>query len=147
MYKYLKEICAGTWSLLVGMTITAKFFFKPVVTVQYPRAVLPIPPRFRGHTDLVWDEEKHSHKCILCLSCQRICPSGCITVIGEKREGEKQKTLTQYALDFTKCSLCGQCVEVCPTDALCFSKDFNLAGYTRDEFVFDLLQRLREKHS
>ena len=147
MYTYLKEICVGTWSLLVGLAITIRYFFQPVVTVQYPYEVLPMTPRFRGHTELVWDEEKKGHTCIVCMSCQKACPSGCITVTGEKLEGMKQKTLTGYMLNFTTCSLCGLCVESCPTNALDFSKDFNLAGTTSEVYIYDLVKRLEEKHS
>jgi NADH-quinone oxidoreductase subunit I len=147
MYTYLKDICVGTWSLFVGLAITLKYLFQPVVTVQYPHEVIPMTPRYRGHTELVWDEEKGGNKCILCMACQRICPSKCISLDGEKREGMKQKALTKYELNFTTCSLCGLCVEACPTDALAFSKDYNLTGFTGKEFVFDLLKRLEEKHS
>jgi NADH-quinone oxidoreductase subunit I len=78
------------------------------------------------------------------MMCDQDCPSNCITVVGEKREGEKRKTLTSYSLDFTKCSLCGICVEVCPTQALDFSDEYELAGFTREEYHYDLLRRLEE---
>lgn len=145
MADYFKEIISGTWSLLAGLWITIVYFFKPVVTVQYPHQTLPMTPRFRGHIDLVKDNSELGNKCIVCMSCQRTCPSNCITLEGEKREGFKQKVLTLYTLDYTKCSLCGLCVEVCPTEALEFSKEYNLAGFTEQEFVFDLLKRLEDK--
>ncbi|MFZ5427764.1 MAG: NuoI/complex I 23 kDa subunit family protein [Thermodesulfobacteriota bacterium] len=147
MIAYIKEIAAGTWSLFVGLAITIRYFFMPVVTMQYPRETVKMTPRFRGHTDLVLDLERNSHKCIVCGACQKNCPSGCIELAGEKPEGSKQKVLTRYTLNFTTCSLCGLCVEVCPTDALEFSKEYNLAGYKEEEFVFDLLKRLEDKRS
>jgi ferredoxin len=55
--------------------------------------------------------------------------------------GEKKKSVTEFKLDFTKCSLCGSCVEVCPTDALEFSKDYNLASTSKEAFYqIDLLK-------
>lgn len=147
MTAYIKEIALGTWSLFVGLAITIRYFFMPVVTVQYPRETIPMTPRFRGHTELVWDEERKSHKCIVCGACQKACPSGCISIDGEKKEGAKQRSLTVYSLDYTKCSLCGLCVEVCPTEALDFSKEYNLAGFDERQFVYDLLKRLEDKHS
>ncbi len=147
MRAYLKEIIDGTWSLLVGLGITIKYFFKPVVTVQYPHQTLPMTPRFRGHIDLVWDESKGGSRCIVCGSCQKACPSNCITVTGEKPEGGKQRVLTQFILDYTKCSLCGLCVESCAPAAITFSKEYNLTGSKREEFIFDLLKRLEEKNS
>jgi NADH-quinone oxidoreductase subunit I len=146
MIDYLREIISGTWSLFVGLGITIRYFFQPVVTVQYPHQTLPMTPRFRGHTELVKDAETGETRCIVCLMCQKTCPSGCITVNGEKREGVKVKVLTEYTLDFTKCSLCGLCVEVCPTAALDFSKDYNLAGVRKEAYIFDLKKRLEAKN-
>ncbi|MFZ5775361.1 MAG: NuoI/complex I 23 kDa subunit family protein [Thermodesulfobacteriota bacterium] len=145
MIAYFKEIFSGTWSLFVGLGITIKYFFKPVVTVQYPREVLPMTPRFRGHIELVPDPETGNPLCIVCGMCQKACPSGCITVDGEKREGVKGKVLTKYILDFTRCSLCGLCVESCNPNAITFSKDYNLAGIRKEAYIFDLLQRLEAK--
>jgi NADH-quinone oxidoreductase subunit I len=145
MITYFQEIISGTWSLAVGLGITIKNFFQPVVTVQYPRETLKMAPRFRGHIELVADEETGTPKCIVCGMCQKACPSGCITVAGEKVEGAKGKTLTRYTLDFTRCSLCGLCVESCKPEAITFSKDYNLAGPSREAYIFDLLTRLQEK--
>lgn len=142
MMPYFHELINGTTSLFVGLGITIKEFFKPVVTVQYPHESLTMTPRYRGHIELVRDQETGVNKCIVCGMCQKACPSGCITVNGEKREGVKGKVLTQYTLDFTKCSLCGMCVESCKPGAIDFSKDYNLAGTSRAAYVFDLLKRL-----
>ncbi|MCG2822833.1 MAG: NADH-quinone oxidoreductase subunit I [Deltaproteobacteria bacterium] len=146
MIDYLREIISGTWSLFVGLGITIRYFFQPVVTVQYPHQTLPMTPRFRGHIELVKDEETGETKCIVCGMCQKACPSNCITVNGEKREGVKGKVLTEYTLDFTKCSLCGLCVESCPTAAITFSKDYNLAGVRKEAYIFDLKKRLEAKN-
>lgn len=146
MIDYLREIISGTWSLFVGLGITIRYFFKPVVTVQYPHETLPMTPRFRGHIELVKDEETGETKCIVCGMCQKACPSNCITVNGEKREGVKGKVLTEYILDFTKCSLCGLCVESCTPSAITFSKDYNLAGVTKEAYIFDLKKRLEAKN-
>lgn len=146
MIDYLREIISGTWSLFVGLGITIRYFFQPVVTVQYPYQTLPMTPRFRGHIELVKDEETGATKCIVCGMCQKACPSNCITVNGEKQEGVKGKVLTEYTLDFTKCSLCGLCVESCPTAAITFSKDYNLAGVRKEAYIFDLKKRLEAKN-
>ncbi|MBA3015228.1 MAG: NADH-quinone oxidoreductase subunit I [Proteobacteria bacterium] len=142
---YFNEIFTGTKSLFVGLGITIKEFFKPVVTVQYPHETITMSARFRGHIELTRDLDTGGNKCIVCGMCQKACPSGCITVEGEKREGVKGKVLTVYRLDFTKCSLCGMCVESCKPSAIDFSKDYNLAGPSREAYVFDLLKRLEEQ--
>ena len=60
-------------------------------------------------------------------------------------EGVKGKVVSKYILNFTTCSLCGQCVESCKFGALRFSKDYNLASPRKDDFIFDLINRLKEK--
>lgn len=145
MGGYFKEIFDGAHSLVAGMSVTLKYLFQPVVTEQYPHVVPSIPDRFRGHIELVGDEETGGPLCIVCGMCQRACPSGCITVAGEKVEGVKGKVLTKYDLDFTKCSLCGLCVESCNPGAITFSKDYNLAGLSKETFIFDLKKRLEER--
>ena len=135
-------IIKGAVSLIVGLGVTIKAFFCPVITCQYPRELIDISPSFRGHTKLVGDDENpEKTRCIVCGMCEKSCPSGAIKRIdGEKKEGEKKKTLTAYILDFTTCSQCGICVEICPVDALAFSADFNPAGYSREDFHYDLLK-------
>jgi NADH-quinone oxidoreductase subunit I len=118
---------------------------EPVVTLQYPHEHLEMTPRFRGHIELIPNEETGEPKCIVCGMCQKGCPSGCISLAGEKREGVKGKVLTKYILNFTTCSLCGQCVESCKFGAIRFSKDYNLASPRKEDFIFDLIKRLKEK--
>jgi len=143
MLARLREIINGFGSLLTGLRITIAQFFKGNVTVQYPHESLKMPARYRGHVILVRDTESGRSVCIACKSCEKACPSDCIVVDGVKREGEKRKSVTDFKLDFTRCSLCGSCVEVCPVDALQFSRDYNLAGTRKEDFVqIDLVKRV-----
>ncbi len=132
----------GARSLIAGLSVTIREFFKPVVTSQYPRQLLDISPRFRGHTKLIAEKGNPDKvACTACLICVKSCPSASIEKVeGEKREGEKRKTATTYILNFTTCSQCGICVEVCPFDALAFSADFNIVGYKREDCYFDLVR-------
>lgn len=143
MRQYFTLLFTGIKSLLVGLGVTFRAFLRPAITVHYPRKKIAISPNFRGHTLLVKDPDTGSHRCIVCMQCHQNCPSSCITVIGEKREGTKGKTLTAYHLDFTRCSLCGICVEVCPTHALDYSDEYELAGFTSEEFHYNLLTRVQ----
>jgi len=145
MSEYWNDIFGGAKSLVVGLNITVRELFKPVITEQYPHEVPVMKPRFRGHIELTRNEETGGPNCVVCGMCQRACPSNCITVDGVKPEGAKKKVLTTYILDFTKCSLCGSCVESCAFDAIHFSKDYNLASTNKDDYIFDLVKRLEEK--
>jgi len=132
----------GAWSLIAGLSVTLREFFKPVVTSSTPASCLDISPGFAAIRKLI--AEKGSPEkvaCTACLICVKSCPSASIQKVeGEKREGEKRKTATTYILNFTTCSQCGICVEVCPFDALAFSADFNIVGYKREDCYFDLVK-------
>jgi len=146
MVTYFKDIYSGLVSLFIGMGVTYREFFKPTVTVQYPYETLTMTEKYRGHIELIENEEGKP-SCVVCGLCQRACPSACITLAGEKPEGEKKKVLTKYILDFTRCSLCGSCVESCNFNAIQFSKEYNLASTRREDFIFDLLQRLEDRNT
>ncbi len=145
MVSYFKDILVGFYSLLAGMAVTIRYFFKPIVTVQYPREKIEMTPRYRGYPQLAIDPETKTHRCIACEMCARICPSQLITVEGTKFPGEKQKRATKYIHEHQYCSLCGLCVEVCPTSALEFSQVYRLAGYSREDCVLDHLIVLQKR--
>ena len=144
MGGYFTELFTGAWSLVEGMWVTLKEFPKQPVTVNYPHESLKMTRRFRGHIELIINEEGTSN-CIVCGMCQRACPSQCISLAGKKPEGSKKKVLTEYVLDFTTCSLCGSCVESCNFNAIQFSNEYNLASTRKEDFIIDLLKRLEEQ--
>ncbi len=147
MKNFISEILVGLKSLFIGMRVTITQFFKPEVTVRYPRQTLKIPARFRGHIELVKDPTTGRAICFACKLCERACPSDCITVEGAKLDGAKKRSVTKYVLDFTKCSLCGSCVEACRDGAIRFSRDYNLAGFNKEDYVMDLFKRLQDEAS
>ncbi len=146
MSGYWSDIINGGKSLVTGMMITAREFIKPVVTEQYPWEVPTMTPLFRGHIELIGNEETGAPNCVVCGMCQRACPSNCISLDGKKNEGGKGKILTSYVLDFTKCSLCGSCVESCNFNALRYSKVYNLASFDKNDFIIDLMKRLEDQN-
>jgi NADH-quinone oxidoreductase subunit I len=145
MKNSLKEFATGFNSLLVGMRVTIRQFFRPTVTVHYPYETLKIPPRFRGHIELVRDPQSGKALCFACKLCERACPSDCISVEGAKLEGAKKRSVTNYILDFTKCSLCGSCVEACRDGAIRFSREYNLASTNKEDYIMDLFKRLENE--
>jgi NADH-quinone oxidoreductase subunit I len=141
MKASILEVPRGFWSLLVGLRVTLTQFFKPVVTVPYPRRTLPIPARYRGHIVLTSDPATGKPLCTACKLCERACPSDCLLVEGARLEGDQKKSVTAFRLDFAQCSLCGLCVEACPSDAIRFSKNYNLASTAKEDYIFDLVAR------
>jgi len=147
MKALITEAIGGFVSLLTGMGITLRQFFRPSVTVHYPHQTLTMPKRFRGHIVLKKDPATGKSTCVACDLCVKACPSNCIAVEGEKKPGDKRKSATLFELDYTQCSLCGACVEVCPVDALEYSRAYNLASTTKEEYsLIDLLKRLEDSN-
>jgi NADH-quinone oxidoreductase subunit I len=144
---YFKDIVEGAWSLVVGMGITIRRIVRPVVTVQYPREHVELSPAYRGHIDLRIFPDTGTHKCIACGICERNCPSNVIKVQGVKEQPKGPKVGNYYVIDFSRCSLCGLCVESCPTNTLEYSKQYELVGYSKEDCVIDLMERLKERQS
>ena len=45
MWKYLRDIGKGFWSILLSMKITLRYLFTRAVTVQYPEEKRELPTR------------------------------------------------------------------------------------------------------
>ncbi len=171
LFGEIRKALEGLWSLVVGLGVTGNQFYRPAVTVHYPRQTVENLDTYRGPVELVpSDKDPDTSRCILCGMCAQTCPSGCIEIESHQEEepeppeakpapagadaaaGEKKappkkkkkiKVMDKYLLKFHLCSLCGQCVQVCPVNALRFSHEVYLAGTSRSDFEFDLLARMR----
>ena len=140
--KYITSFFEGLWSLLIGMKVTIREFFRKKVTEQYPenRATLKMADRFRGTLTLVKDEQGQ-YKCIACGICQNVCPNQTISLTGEMIEtadGKKKKVLTDYRYDLGSCTFCQLCVTSCPHGAIEFDQKFEHAVFTRAKLVLHL---------
>ncbi len=126
------------------MLVTFKAFIQPTITVQYPRQKIDVTPNIRGRLELLIDPETQTHRCISCNRCAKDCPSSCIDLKGVKVEGVKGKVLNRYIYNYTTCSLCGNCVDVCPVNAIDFTSEYELASFSKADFIFDLLKQVEE---
>lgn len=140
--EYFSNLGQGIGTLIKGMAVTGKEFVTPKITEEYPdnRDNLPVADRFRAILRLKYDDQGN-HKCIMCGTCERVCPNGTITLKGrtvETWDGKKKKKLDKYIYDLGSCTFCQLCVTNCPTDALDFSNDFEQSVFTRDKLVKQL---------
>ncbi len=140
-----RETLIGAWSLLVGMKVTLSHVLRAPVTSQYPRERIEMSKAYRNVIRLIEIDEIGSHDCIDCQACVRVCPSDCIKVEGERPDGMRKKRATLFEVEFALCSECGLCLDVCPTDTLGYSREYDQAGFRRDDFLYDLLDEWRDK--
>jgi NADH-quinone oxidoreductase subunit I len=135
--KYFADIFSGVKSLLVGMTVTGKYFFSPreIVTQQYPenRKTLKMYDRFKGEVIMPHDAN-NQHRCTGCGICETNCPNGSIEIISariETPEGKKVRIIDKHIYHLSMCTFCGLCVKTCPSDALAFGQEFEHAVFDR----------------
>ena len=137
--KYMTSLFSGLLSLLKGMKVTIRVFFRKKTTEQYPenRDTLKMFDRFRGQL-VMPHNENNEHKCVACGICQMNCPNGSIRVVSETvtdEEGKKKKVLTRYEYDLGSCLYCQLCVRSCPHGAIEFDTKFEHAVFTREKLV------------
>ena len=79
--KEISKTLKGLWGLIVGLKITGVEFWKPGLTIHYPRQEVDNIESYRGHIELVAsDADPSQPRCIMCWRCSDICPSGCISI-------------------------------------------------------------------
>ncbi|MFW5653289.1 MAG: 4Fe-4S binding protein [Planctomycetota bacterium] len=142
---FFGEIYETVRSILIGMRITAKYWFSPVVTVRYPYEKLSFAPRFRGI------HEFEADMCIACEACAKACPVDCIYIDKsgprklDKKTGEvKGGELWRYAIDYEKCMFCSLCVEVCPTECIHMGKNHDISGYRREDMIVEFAELAKD---
>ena len=135
--EYIVSIFKGVWTLLVGMKVTAKYFFTPWkhVTQQYPenRDTLVMFDRFRGEV-IMPHTDNNEHLCTGCGICEINCPNGSIEIISKSiitPEGKKKRIIDQHIYHLGMCTLCNLCVKACPTGAIVMGQKFEHAVWDR----------------
>jgi NADH-quinone oxidoreductase subunit I len=132
--------------ILVGMSITGRYLFKPKVTIQYPEEKTPQSPRFRG-LHALRRYENGEERCIGCKLCEAVCPAYAITIETAERDDGTRRT-SRYDIDLTKCIFCGFCEEACPVDAIVETNIFEYFGDKRGDLYFtkDMLLAVGDKY-
>ena len=77
------------WELLIGLSVTGRYFFKKKITIEYPEEKTPLSPRFRG-LHALRRYESGEERCIACKLCEwfvllwrlRLNPKSVMTVPG-----------------------------------------------------------------
>ncbi len=106
----LGDMLRDALSSVLGKPVTVQYLTKSGETV-------PVPPNFRGV--IRYDRDL----CVGCLLCVRICPSGAITAVENRK----------VAFYLGRCLFCGQCAEICPKDAIELSPEFDKTAHERTE--------------
>jgi NADH-quinone oxidoreductase subunit I len=109
--------------LLKGLATTLKYCFSKPITIQYPEEKRPVYPRFRGHPELVVNDDG-DRRCVACTLCKVVCPSNAIKEIVPAEGEYHEKYPVQFIIDLTRCIFCGFCQE--------------LAQYEKSVLIYDI---------
>lgn len=143
---FLTNTVKGARALATGMSITFKHYARqqlktrPTETIQYPEERREQFPRTRWRHMLTRYGDG-LEKCIGCSLCAGACPARCIYVeaaenTDEQRFSPGERYAARYEINMIRCIFCGYCQDACPTGAIVLRKDFELADYTRDAFLY-----------
>ena len=138
-FKYFSDIFHGVKSLLIGMSVTGRYFFSPgqIVTQQYPenRKNLQMFERFKGEVIMLHDIN-NQHRCNGCGICENNCPNGSIEIISARitgEDGKSKRIIDKHIYHLGMCTFCGLCVKNCPSNALGFGNEFEHAVFDRSK--------------
>ena len=141
MRNWLRDIYTAVWTVLNGLWITLRYWFKTYRSdrgtftqrFEYPEKPVPVTARYRGfhRFDLT--------TCIACDQCAKACPVDCIYIGKERVTSGKGKgfRVTGFTIDYSKCMFCALCVEPCPVDCIFMGATHDLSCYSRDGCLVD----------
>ncbi len=121
------------FELLMGLSVTGRYFFKRKFTLRYPEEKAPVSPRFRG-LHALRRYPNGEERCIACKLCEAVCPALAITIEAEPRKDGSRRT-TRYDIDLFKCIYCGFCEESCPVDSIVLTRVYEYHFENRGENV------------
>src|SRR6185436_8904352 len=127
-----------------GFALTFKHLFRKPITVNYPDQKMPMFPRYRGKQVLMRDENG-LEKCVACGLCAVACPADAIYLEAAENDGTVMagpRYASTYQIHKTRCIFCGYCEEACPVSAIFMGKDYELAVYSKEDFVWDKTELL-----
>ena len=139
MANKINTVLETAASIAKGMGVTLKEMMSPAVTENYPDEPPKFEERYRG-VHVLQRDENGLEKCVACGLCSVACPADAIYLEAAENDGTVMagpRYASIYQIHKTRCIFCGMCEEACPVSAIFMGKDYELAVYSKDDFVWD----------
>ena len=174
MQTYFKNIYQGVKSLVIGMKVTWKHFYRKkelVATLQYPHETWPIPEKNIGFEENDYNLIRSRllvdiDDCIGCLQCERACPVDCIKIDTIKppkgsefdcgitsNDTQKKMIVSRFTIDMAECCYCNLCAYPCPEECIYMvggpnshkhEMDYEFGKYERDGLLYEFADASEE---
>ena len=123
---------------IIGFATTFKHIFKKPITVNYPDRSADVPevPRQTG-ADAGRERPGEVRRV---RSVRGGVPGGRHLPRGGRERRHVQagpRYAKVYQIHKTRCIFCGYCEEACPVSAIFMGKDYELAVYSKKDFIWD----------
>jgi NADH-quinone oxidoreductase subunit I len=141
------DLASGAAAIARGLGTVFKQIFRRDVTEEYPKEIVPPPPRSHIGRHRLNRYEDGLEKCIGCELCAYACPADAIWVVGADNDPEHptspgERYARDYQINYLRCIMCGLCVEACPTRALTLTSAYEMSFTSREEAVLSKAQLL-----
>jgi len=103
---------------------------------RVPQGEAAALPALQGSARAPRDPGTGDTKCVACMLCATICPSRCISIVGEQTSDGRSHPAS-FDLDLSRCIFCGLCEEVCPAAAIVMTRHYELATFDKNDFALD----------
>jgi NADH-quinone oxidoreductase subunit I len=104
-------------------------------TIEYPKEMVYLPPRYRGRIVLSRDPQGEE-RCVACYLCAVACPVDCIALQATEDDTGRRYP-AWFRINFSRCIFCGYCEEACPTYAIQLTPDVEMGEYDRKNMVYE----------